>query len=403
MASVPVVEDSFLSQVENVRKKIRTRFARAHQVLQERETTLLSELQQLEEIYKGEERADQTEKLTQSKETEMPSKERETSKRRVAQSDSRVREVRERFKEDRASMGIVVLEWDFEGRIGEVGSIRVCPVPDYKKKGELVLAAGRHAIKKWSAPGVFYYPQSICIDSQTKNVFVCDGGNDRVQVFTQSYQLLFEFNEEMDKPYGICTGQQKVYITQRSGHSLKVYTAEGKLLQSVGKEGKNELEFVSPTGVAVSTENGRIYVCECDNRRVQCLDINLEFSSYISDVSPRDIKLTAEEIVLLEPDDQLIRYYNYSHQFTRKLLLLEGQKASPRYFCLDLQNNILLSDYSDSCVYVLSPNGELIHKFGKRTEGRGPGELLRPTGIVIDSENRIVVVSHNYGHCIQLF
>ena len=47
MASVRVAEENpFLSQVERV--------ARAHQVLQERETALLSELQQLEDTYRGE-------------------------------------------------------------------------------------------------------------------------------------------------------------------------------------------------------------------------------------------------------------------------------------------------------------------------------------------------------------
>ena len=51
MASARVVgENSFLSQVESVRVELRERVARAHQVLQERETALLSELQQLEDL-----------------------------------------------------------------------------------------------------------------------------------------------------------------------------------------------------------------------------------------------------------------------------------------------------------------------------------------------------------------
>ena len=55
MASARVAgENSFLSQVERVRVEVRERVARAHQVLQERETALLSELQQLEDTYRGE-------------------------------------------------------------------------------------------------------------------------------------------------------------------------------------------------------------------------------------------------------------------------------------------------------------------------------------------------------------
>ena len=55
MASARVSgENSFLSQVERVRVELRERVARAHQVLQERETALLSALQQLEDTYMGE-------------------------------------------------------------------------------------------------------------------------------------------------------------------------------------------------------------------------------------------------------------------------------------------------------------------------------------------------------------
>ena len=48
------VKDSFLTQLESVRAEITERVARAHQVLQERETALLSELQELEIRYRGE-------------------------------------------------------------------------------------------------------------------------------------------------------------------------------------------------------------------------------------------------------------------------------------------------------------------------------------------------------------
>ena len=52
MATARLVgEHPFLSQVERVRVELRERVARAHQVLQERETALLSELQQLEQWF----------------------------------------------------------------------------------------------------------------------------------------------------------------------------------------------------------------------------------------------------------------------------------------------------------------------------------------------------------------
>ena len=46
--------DLFLEEIENIRKYVKTKVARVHQMLQKIETALLSELQQLENTYRGE-------------------------------------------------------------------------------------------------------------------------------------------------------------------------------------------------------------------------------------------------------------------------------------------------------------------------------------------------------------
>ena len=52
-------------------------------------------------------------------------------------------------------------------------------------------------------------------------------------------------------------------------------------------------------------------------------------------------------------------------------------------------------------VLIFSSRGQLLHKFGKRGEERG--DLISPTGMAVDREDRIIVVSRNSKHCIQLF
>ena len=66
-ANVPG-ENTFLSQLERARIELREKVARAHQVLRERETALLSELQQLEDTYRGEGVDRQIDQLRISKE-----------------------------------------------------------------------------------------------------------------------------------------------------------------------------------------------------------------------------------------------------------------------------------------------------------------------------------------------
>ena len=126
---------------------------------------------------------------------------------------------------------------------------------------------------------------------------ICDYGNNRVQVFTSSFKFIFQFNEKMYEPCGICFSENNVYVTQEGSNCLNVYSVEGKLLQSVGKEGRNELEFDLPSGIEVSLLKNLIYVCDNKNKRIQCLNLNLTFNSFILHIfGPRDIKLTQNEI-----------------------------------------------------------------------------------------------------------
>ena len=223
------------------------------------------------------------------------------------------------------------------------------------------------------------------------------------QVFNESLEFLFSFSEEMNYPFGICIHLSKVYVTQFDANSLSVYSPEGRYIQSVGREGKEELEFAWPRAVAVSTVNNLIYICDCENNRIQCLNLNLTFHSFIPEVTqPRDIKLTSRDVVVLTGGSPFIQFYDYSHQLIRQIITRgEGnQVTSPWYFCLDRESNILMTDKSADRVLIFSDRGQLLHKFGKRGERRG--DLISPTGITVDGKVRIIV-SRNPKHCIQLF
>ena len=266
------------------------------------------------------------------------------------------------------------------------------------------MVAGKHRYERSSAPGEFNDPRSIAIDSVTNNIYICDAGNNRVQVFNESLEFLFSFSEEMNSPFGICIHLSEVYVTQFAANSLSVYSPEGRYIQSVGREGKEELEFDWPRGVAVSTVNNLIYICDCWNNRIQCLNLDLTFNSFIFKVThPRDIKLTSRDVVVSTEIIPCIHFYDYSHQLIREIIIRgEGnQVINPWYFCLDRECNILMTSLSRHNVLIFSDRGQLLHQFGKRGEGRG--DFIFPAGITVDRHDRIIVASRNPNHCIQLF
>ena len=324
----------------------------------------------------------------------------------VAVMDARIRELEVSLETATDRMRRVELEWDgeLEERLSGLGGIRVIGQLDYKKKGNPVLTACKHSANPTTEVGVFCNPESMSIHSQTNNVYICDGANNRVQVFNSSFEFLFQFSDKMNGPCGICISENKVYVTQYNGNCLTVYSIEGKVLDSVGRKGERELEFDWPTGVAVSTLKNLIYVCDNKNNRIQCLNLDLTFNSFILNIfGPRDIKLTKNEIVVLKKGYHCICIFNHSHQFVREMIRCgEGTLLTkPFFFCLDHQNNILMTDYLSHCVAIFSLRGEFIHQFGK--EGNKRGDFINPTGIALNSDNRIVVISSNTNYCVQLF
>ena len=409
-------EDDNLNQFDRARREIRDKFARAHYLLQERETVLLTEVQKLEDKFRRG-IADEIEQLSLSKEhlenTLKGNNVQEFLKRTIAEIDEKISQLKNvcekaQLKED------VDFEWDsqFESKLNTLGAIRVNSekssklINEYKKKGVPLAVFGSHSDKRSKKPGIFANPEGITEDIDTNLFYICDFSNDRIQVFDKMFRFLSSFSEKMDHPCGICILKERIYVTQSKGCSLNIYSLQGKLLNTVGKKGNGKLEFKDPRGVAVSTEWRRIYICEFGNNRVQCLNLDLSFKCFISDIDrAKDVKLTAEEIVVLCSENPCIRTYNASHQLSRQMISggeeSANQVRAAGRFLLDSDLNIIMTDVYRHCVYIFSYTGALIHNFGK--EGEQKGEFIYPIGITLDSDGRIVVISRNPNHCIQLF
>ena len=128
-----------LSQLERARIELREKVARAEQVLRERETALLSELQQLEDTYRGEGVDRQIDQLRISKEhltaTLTDNKNKEFLEQHVSLLDTQMRELAANLETARDRMRRVELEWDgnLDRILSSTGSIRVRGVPDYKE------------------------------------------------------------------------------------------------------------------------------------------------------------------------------------------------------------------------------------------------------------------------------
>ena len=413
MANVNPEEESFLSHVVRVCKDIQSKFLRAHKILQDREADLLAELQRLVDEYEGNTIIQQIKQLSVSKdvlrETLIGNENKEILDHNLVSTDARIKELKTKLQRAKDTYRSVSLEWDVEldEKLSVAGDIRLNTVKEgtrnYKEIGEPVVVFGKYS-EEVSSPGVFCCPGGISINPENNSIYICDGGYNRVQVYNKSFEFVFQFSERMGMPIGICIKQSKVYVTQYNSHCLNVYSTEGKYLRSVGMKGNKKLMFGRPGGLDISTDKDRIYIADCDNDRVQCLNLNLKFNSFIEDIlGARDVKLTSNEIVVLSLYNPCVSLYTYSHQLIREMIPRgEGNPVRiPFFLILDEAANILITDIKSNCVCVFSLGGELMHRFGR--EGEKRGEFIKPKGISIDSKGRIIVSSNNPNHCIQIF
>ena len=314
--------------------------------------------------------------------------------------------------------------WDnlFETDIEQLGSIKlndqmnISPtrtfspqvksvVPDYKTK-QLPTAYRCKKSSDKKAPGELNNPRCMSIHYKTGNIYIADECNHRVQVFSYNGDYLFMFSEKMNSPRGICVFQNTVFVTQCDGNCVNMYELEGKLMKSVGSNGNGEAQFNSPYGIDVSDRNHNIYVCDCSNNRVLILTEELKYDSMLGIglfTLPRDIKVTRDRVLVLDVSDPCMFIFNSEHLLINRMITRgDGKQTNNPYsFDIDRDYNIIMSDYSNHCVYVFNKEGEQIHKFGK--QGQGIGEFYGPYGIVLDNTGRVVVVCEKHTNCLQFF
>ena len=411
----------FFHQLDVARSEVRSKFSRFYKLLQERECTLLRQLQEIENSYKQRHMKEIKQKnellATKVNLQTYPDlyENMDSLKKSLIPVEANLKVLEKGVSE------IVTVTWDEERmmdllKLKEIGTIKHTLLDNftrttkpskinYETKLYPVLVACKFKRDAFRGNSVFKSPTAVAIHPLTKNIYVIDALNNRVQVFDSSCNFLFTITQSMDYPAGICFHDSRMYVTQFTGNVITVYTEEGGLVQSIGSLGDSMLQFKSPLGICYSSYNDAFYVCERDNDIVQVLNSDMSFNSFIPGlVKPVDVKAMRKELFVLDRQNPCFHVFNYEHQLIREIISLgdEGcQVCKPVHFCLDTLSNILLTDYTTCRVIIFSKEGKQIYKFGK--EGKRPGCFIEPRGIALDSEGRIIVASQNPDHCIQFF
>ena len=403
---VPSEELSFENQVSKVKSEIESRFRELMNCVRERERQLLNQLEEILNNYKRE-RDKHKQSLTELETGLNLVKENFKSNDLKHLQDSMIEQIREKRKEFESQFESKHISLDFDKTIlelaGTIGRLTVTnstsvvsslPVVDYEGKVTPVLSIGGTSGGK---EGQFSNPYGVAVHYQTGNIFVADHSNHRVQVFGKDGNYLYKFGDrdgagKMNAPLFIAFYQNKVFVSQNGAGCLLVYDLNGTFLKQIGTPGNGEGQLKSPYGITINESNGDIFVCDCDNNRVQIFSKYFLFKSQFGKgilKSPSDIKLTNEYIYVLSWSNP---FYSFNYNFTQVqntvLNPISKHLKGPYSFCIDGAGIFFISDYHHNAIFLFNQEGDLVHRI--------TDSIHDPVGITLDARGRIILVGHNH-------
>lgn len=234
--------------------------------------------------------------------------------------------------------------------------------------------------------GMLLNPLGVTTDDKGR-IYVTDAGGYRVLVYDRDGQYLGAFGgkKALLRPAGIAVNSALglVYVVDVWAHQIKVFGRNtGNLLFTIGKKGQKtenliqgaldqiwnrgdgEAEFRFPTWIAIG-EDGRLYVVDTMNFRVQ----------------------------ILEPNGKFIRQFGEPGNWP-------GAFYRPKGIGLDSDGHIYVADAAFNNVQIFDQEGRLLLNFG--TFGSGLADLRLPAGLYVDSQDRVYVVDQ-YNHRVQVY
>ena len=125
-------------------------------------------------------------------------------------------------------------------------------------------------------------PRGISFDADG-NLIVCDAGNECVQFFSPNGNIFKKVGAgRLRMPFDCVCHKDKVFVSDREAHLIKVFNSNGEFLYEFGTYGTGNGELNHPTGLAVD-KMGHLLVCCSDNHRVQVFTLDGKFVAKFGD------------------------------------------------------------------------------------------------------------------------
>jgi DNA-binding beta-propeller fold protein YncE len=186
--------------------------------------------------------------------------------------------------------------------------------------------------------------------------------------------------------------------------TLNYYTKWGSLGEGDGQfDGQNDVDY----------NNGKVYVADYANHRIQIFDPEGNFITKFGDGGEGDGQFHKASAMSMDSQGNIyvadqfnfrIQKFTNDGQFIGKWGSKgtgDGQFQGPSGLSIDANDNIYVTDKNNDRIQVFTSDGQSIARFGET--GAGDGQLSKPEGVGVDKDTGTVYVADTGNSRIQVF
>jgi DNA-binding beta-propeller fold protein YncE len=248
----------------------------------------------------------------------------------------------------------------------------------------------------------------IGIDSKGRVYATAGKGENGVLVFNADGKVVDSWGRGFISKHGLRVIDDKVWVSDRERHIVMEFSLDGKLLRSLGTDGKSGLgtnEFNMPSDIAIAP-NGDIYISDgYGNSRVMRFTAEGEFKQSwgTKGDGPGRFNLVHNiaidkkgRVYVADRENERVQIFDADGKF------LDQWKHVGKPFGLYVndETKVYITDGRSNKVYIVDENGSVISTFGKT--GKALGECQMAHSVTLDSTGNIYVAEGD-GMRIQVF
>ena len=190
-----------------------------------------------------------------------------------------------------------------------------------------------------------------------------------------------------------------IILVDTGTHRILKFSPVGKLLHTAGTEstrGNTSGEFNGPVGIGISPE-GKVFICDCFNHRVQILGPELQFLEEFGEMGdgpkkflrPWDVAFDKQgNVYIADCGNRCVKVFTAGLKPVKVIgqgngkAYKKGDLRAPSSLCIDKNDFLYVADKSLGSVSVYDNQGKIKCTFGRLTE---------PRGVAVDDKGHVYV------------